>query len=176
MSKDPLLRLVDAWGALGELFGFSPSTARVSALLIATGETLSLGEIAERLQISRGNASMCLKELRTWGVARLVPTPGDRRDHYESEHDLWRMAVAIARERKRREFDPALDDALAVLEGLEAGADGAERARFAEIGEFLRTLDRFGRQIFENEAAALSLITLLKSGWGDQASRSSERA
>src|SRR5262245_38782926 len=114
-AGDALRAFVDAWGSLGDLFGFSPSTARVSALLLVSSQPLSLGEIAERLGISRGNASMCLKDLRTWGVVRLSAQSGDRRDFYEAEADLWRMFLTIARERKRREFEPSMRGALAAL-------------------------------------------------------------
>ena len=158
--KAALDRFVDAWGSLGALFGFSRSTARVSALLMASAEPLSLGQIAERLQISRGNASMCLKELRGWGVARRIPVPGKRQDYYVSDGDIWGMAIDIARGRKRREFDPAVRDALGALADLSAGP-GAERA--AQIEDFLQTLERFGVQILENDSAVTSLVGLLRS-------------
>ena len=38
MDRAALERFVAAWGSMGDLFGFSPSTARVSALLIATAK------------------------------------------------------------------------------------------------------------------------------------------
>lgn len=162
MEREAVYRFVEAWRSMADLFGFNPSTARVSALLMVTGETLSLGEIAELLQISRGNASMCLKELRAWGVVRQLQRPGDRRDFYTSEPDLWRLFVAIARERKRREFDPALADALAALEALRSSELETPTERLGEIEEFLTSLDRIGRQFLENQDAALALIRLLR--------------
>ena len=161
-----LERFIAAWGSMAALFGFNPSTARVSALLIAAAEPLSLNEIAERLEISRGNASMCLKELRGWGVARRVPRAGDRRDFYESDGDLWKMAISIARERKRREFDPVVGEALAALTDLGKGAEGAAAERVADVESFLQALERVGKQVLENEVAALSLISLLRSSFG----------
>ena len=67
-----LAQFIEAWSGMSSLFGFNVSTARVSALLIGAVEPLSLGAIAEQLGMSRGNASMCLKELRGWGVAQRV--------------------------------------------------------------------------------------------------------
>lgn len=165
-SAAALDRFVDSWSSMSALFGFSPSTARVSALLIAASEPVSLGEIAERLHISRGNASMCLKELRSWGVVRRVSQPGDRRDYYEREGDLFLQTVRIARERKRREFDPVVGSAIAALEELGGEASGPQAERFSEIEDYLRTVDRAGRQLLDNEPAALALIGLLKSGYG----------
>src|SRR4030095_2081601 len=145
-------RFVTAWSGLASLFGFNPSTARVSALLIGAAAPLSLSEIAERLGISRGNASMCLKELRTWGVVQKVAQPGDRQDWYESRGDLFRQTIAIARQRKRREFDPVADAALAALGDLSEGASPEQGTRI--------------REVLEDEKAALALVELLRRSFG----------
>jgi DNA-binding transcriptional regulator GbsR (MarR family) len=161
-----LAQFIEAWSGMSTLFGFNASTARVSALLVAAVEPLSLSEIAERLGISRGNASMCLKELRGWGVAQRVSLPGDRQDYYVSQGDLFRQTIAIARERKRREFDPAARRALGALEELADGATAEESARIEEIRRYIETVDRIGRDVLDNEAAALALIGLLQNGLG----------
>jgi DNA-binding transcriptional regulator GbsR (MarR family) len=156
-SSEAMDRFLDAWGAFGALFGFSRSTARVSALLMISTEPLSLSEIADRLQMSRGNASMCLKELRTWGVARRVTQPGERQDFYVADGEIWNMAVEIMRERKRRVFDPTLHEALLGLEGLKHDAH-APRAQ--EIEEFLRMLDRASSQVLAQQDALRSLLRM----------------
>jgi len=159
-------RFVAAWAGMASLFGFNPSTARVSALLIGAAAPLSLSEISERLGISRGNASMCLKELRSWGVIQKVSKPSDRQDWYASRGDLFRQTIAIARQRKRREFDPVVDGALAALADLVKGASPEEAQRIHEIEEYLTALDRVGREVLENEPAALALIDLLRRNFG----------
>ena len=151
---------------MASLFGFNPSTARVSALLIGAAVPLSLSEIAERLGISRGNASMCLKELRAWGVIQKVAKPSDRQDWYVSRGDLFRQSIAIARQRKRREFDPVVGGALAALADLAVGASAEEAERIHEIEEYLTTLDRVGREVLDDERAALALIELLRRSFG----------
>lgn len=163
-GKSPIAitRFIDAWGSMGSLLGFNPSTARVHALLIATREPLPLDEIAARLQISRGNVSMCLKELRSWGVIHRAPAPGDRRNHYTSESDIWKMALSIAGERKRRDFDPALRGVREALSQIEPGASGVAAERIGQMEDFLSTLDAFGRNILDNDAAAMSLLTLIR--------------
>jgi DNA-binding transcriptional regulator GbsR (MarR family) len=159
-------RFVAAWAGMASLFGFNPSTARVSALLIGSAAALSLAEIAERLGISRGNASMCLKELRAWGVVQRIAKPPDRQDWYVSRGDLFRQTIAIARQRKRREFDPVVGDAVAALADLGKGASPEEAQRIQEIEEYLTALDRVGREVLENEPAALALIELLRRSFG----------
>jgi DNA-binding transcriptional regulator GbsR (MarR family) len=162
---------LDAWTSMASLFSFSPSTARVCGLLITAGEPLSLSEIATHLGLSRGNVSMCLKELRGWGVVQRVPRAGERREFYESRGDLFEQTLAIARERKRREFDPVIGSALEALAALAANAPSGEREKVLSVAEYLTTLDRIGREVLDNQSAATALIALLKSGFGTAAGR-----
>ncbi len=154
---------------MASLFSFSPSTARVCALLITAGEPLSPSEISELLGISRGNVSMCLKELRAWGVVQRVPRPRDRREYYESRGDLFDQMVAIARERKRREFDPVVGSALEALDALASAAPPAEAEKLRSVADYLTTVDRIGREVLENQQAAMALIALIKSSYGTRA-------
>ncbi len=166
MNKRALDQFVDAWGSVGALMGFNPSTARVHALLIASDEPICLDDISERLQISRGNASMCLKELRNWGVAKRVAKASERRDFFTSEEDVWKMAFSIARERKRRDFDPALrgvHEAIAELKP-EDGSPAAERVR--AMATLLTTLDQASSHLLASDEAAKSLFALFGAALG----------
>ena len=159
-SKADIREFVEAWGAMGALLGFNTSTARVHALLIASDEALCLDEIAGELQISRGNASMCLKELRSWRVVHRTRRPGDRRDFFATESDIWKMAMAIAGERKRRDFDPALHGLRHVISAVRGKGSAAQRLR--EMGEFLAALDGIASRFLLDEEAARRLVTLLR--------------
>jgi len=156
---------------MASLFSFSPSTARVCGLLLTAGEPMSPAAIAERLGISRGNVSMCLKELRGWGVVQRVPRPGDRSEYYESRGDLFEQTIAIARERKRREFDPVVGSALRALGTLAAAAPAEEAAKLESVAEYLTTVDRIGREVLDNPPAARALVGLLKSSFGKRSDR-----
>ncbi len=157
-------RFIESWGAMGSVWGINASTARIHALLMMTTDPMSLDAIAKGLKISRGNASMCLKELRGWGVIRLIKEPGDRRDYYVSESDVQKMFFAIARERKRREFDPVVEVVEDTLRSLkeEAGGRKAEvQERLEQMEELLSTLKVVGDRFLGNEKLAKSLIPLL---------------
>jgi len=156
---------------MASLFSFSPSTARVCGLLITAGEPLCLTEISSQLGLSRGNVSMCLKELRGWGVVQRVPRAGERREFYESRGDLFEQTLAIARERKRREFDPVIGSALDALGTLAADARAPESEKIQSVAAYLRTLDRIGREVLDDPSAASALIALLKRGFGTSADR-----
>lgn len=192
MNREVVDRFVDSWGSMGMLWGVNRSIARIHALLIVSERPLSLDEIAERLQMSRGNTSMSLRELRTWKVIKRIKIPGDRRDYYESEPDIWKMFFLIFGERKRREFDPAL---AAVREALKAagreqedaanrsaeGADSGENTRtesaagtsevvrrLAQMVELLGTMERVMARFLANERTSRSMLRFL-TGWiGDE--------
>jgi DNA-binding transcriptional regulator GbsR (MarR family) len=99
---------VGQWGALGTQWGINRTMAQIHALLMISPESMCTDEVMEELEISRGNAHTNLKELVAWGLVRMVVIKGDRRDYYEAEKDVWQMFRIIARERKRREIEPAL--------------------------------------------------------------------
>ena len=165
MPADVSQRFVEAWGAMGALWGINRSVARIHALLMANEEPLSLDDIAEQLQMSKGNASMSLRELRTFGVVRQVEMPGDRRDFYVTEPDVWTMFFRILRERKRREFDPALEAIHRLLE--EPGADGAVRGRLEQMANLLMTVEGVVNRFLvdpQSSRAALALIAGLAPG------------
>jgi DNA-binding transcriptional regulator GbsR (MarR family) len=159
MTKADNREFVEAWGAMGALLGFNSSTARVHALLIASDEALCLDDIAGELQISRGNASMCLKELRSWGVVHRARRPGDRRNFFETESDVWKMALAIAGERKRRDFDPALRGLRHAISAVRGKGAAAQRLR--EMGEFLAVLDAIASRFLVDEETTRQFVTRL---------------
>lgn len=82
--------------------------AQIHALLMTAPEPLTTDEVMADLQISRGNAHTNLKELVAWGLLRVVVKKGERRDFFEAEKDVWQIFTIVARERKRREIEPAL--------------------------------------------------------------------
>jgi DNA-binding transcriptional regulator GbsR (MarR family) len=70
--------------------GLQRMNARVlAALLFAEQETITAGEIAERLTISAGSVSTALKALLAVGLVERVPAPGSRREHYRVPDDGW---------------------------------------------------------------------------------------
>jgi DNA-binding transcriptional regulator GbsR (MarR family) len=132
---------------------------------MATEAPLSLDEIAETLQISKGNASMALRDLRLLGVVKPVDVPGDRKDFYVTEPDVWTMFFRILKERKRREFDPAVE----AIRGLLARptASKAVRGRLEQMGELLSTAEQVAERFLadpESSRAALRFVAGLPFG------------
>src|SRR5437764_12287831 len=97
------------WGEMGATWGINRTMAEIHALLYITAQPLCTDDVMERLHISRGNASMSLRSLCDWGIIRRLHKRGERREFFESLHDVWEIFSIIAAERKRREMDPVLE-------------------------------------------------------------------
>jgi DNA-binding transcriptional regulator GbsR (MarR family) len=158
-STDTVHQFVEAWGSMGALWGINRSVARVHALLMASEGPVSLDEIAEKLHISKGNVSMSLRELRTFGVVRQVDVPGDRRDFYVTEPDVWTMFFRILKERKRREFDPALEAIHRLLE--QPGAKGEVLGRLQQMSELLTTVEGLVNRFLKDPASSRAALAFM---------------
>lgn len=129
---------IEGWGALGSAWGVSKTMAMTHALLLVSEDPLSSDEVMAELGISRGNASTTLRELVGWGLVRKVVRMGERREFFEAEKDVWTIFCIVARERKRREIEPALallESCLAQTKGLRQAK--AFHAKLSELAEFV---------------------------------------
>ena len=85
---------------------------------------------------------MNIRELINWGLVERVILPGERKEFFIAEKDIWKVVKQIVKERKKRELDPMLK-LLAQLEEVE----GDKREK--NIKTFVDTMSgikRLGRQ------------------------------
>lgn len=154
------------WGRMSSNWGINRTMAQIHALLFVSGGPLEVNEIMDRLHISRGNASMNLRELMEWGLVRRFRRPGDRKDTYVSETDPWAMFGRVVRERKRREIDPTADAIRECVAMIPPGdnSEGAQtlRARLEALLEIFAMIDAAYQQIFRAEQSVHDLRTLMK--------------
>lgn len=99
---------VEHWGLMARSWGINATMGELFALLYITGTDWTAEDLRKRLDISRGNVSMNLRELMAWGVVHRVHRTGQRREFYRAEADVWTLFRRILSERKRRELDPTL--------------------------------------------------------------------
>jgi DNA-binding transcriptional regulator GbsR (MarR family) len=154
------------WGRMSSSWGINRTMAQIHALLFVSGVPLEVNEIMDRLHISRGNASMNLRELMEWGLVRRFRRPGDRKDTYLSDTDPWQMFGRVIRERKRREIDPTADVIKECVSMLPTSdkSEGAQtlRARLEALLEIFDMIDTAYQQIFRSEQSLHDLRTLMK--------------
>ncbi len=97
------------WGEMAASWGISRTMAEIHALLFLSSKPLCADDLMEVLQISRGNASMNVRQLIAWGLVHRVHHRGDRREYFLAESDVWQMFEIISRERRRREIEPIVE-------------------------------------------------------------------
>ncbi len=153
------------WGRMSSSWGINRTMAQIHALLFVTGIPLEVNEIMERLQISRGNASMNLRELMDWGIVRRFRRPGDRKDTYLSETDPYQMFIRVVRERKRREIDPTTDAIRECLQRVPKGEPSPQaetmKVRLEALLEIFDVLDAAYRQVFGQDRSLVEMKELL---------------
>ena len=160
---------VDLWGQMANHWGINRTMSQIHALLMVSNEPLTAEQIMEELQISRGNASMNLRDLINWGIVRRTSLPGDRRDFFTTEADVWSMFQIILRERKKRELDPLISrldqclalagkkpDAKAPGNGESKIAHDAYVKRVTELQEFFGTFHRLLSVLLDNNPDGLA--------------------
>ena len=171
-AQDTFIR---RWGEMGATWGINRTQAEIHALLFITGRPQCTDDVMERLNISRGNASMSLRALCDWGIIRRFHRRGERREYFESLGDVWEMFSIIAAERKRREMDPVLEtirQCQELLSEKELGKAAARdedviltRRRLADMGEFMEVTNRIFQQFVANAKSGLNRVArvLLKA-------------
>ena len=130
---------VAQWGALGTQWGINRTMAQIHALLMTAPQAMTTDAVMEELEISRGNAHTNLKELVAWGLIRVVVKKGERREYFEAEKDVWQIFTIVARERKRREIEPAL----ALLARCAEESSGIETPEGKAFNSQIRALEDF---------------------------------
>jgi len=138
------------WGALGPAWGVSRTMSQIHALLMVSPEPQNTDEIMAALQVSRGNAHANIKELCAWGLLRKVTRPGDRKDYYEAEKDVWRVVQCITRARKRKELEPVLETLTTCLDktrGLKDAESKAFRKQLRELQRFTELGDKLMERV-----------------------------
>ncbi|HEX2846465.1 MAG TPA: MarR family transcriptional regulator [Chitinophagaceae bacterium] len=112
-------QFISNWGAFGTHWGINRTMAQIHALLLVSPDPLTQDDIMEELNISRGNVNMNIRELINWGLVERVLLPGERKEYFSAEKDIWKVVKQIVKERKKRELEPMLGllDKLEDVEG-----------------------------------------------------------
>lgn len=70
--------------------GMQRMTARTLAVFLFTDqESVTAGEVVDRLEASAGSVSSAIKSLLTVGLIERLAAPGSRREHYRLRDDAW---------------------------------------------------------------------------------------
>lgn len=159
---------------MGQTWGINRTMAEIHAFLYITGNLQSTDDVMERLNISRGNASMSLRALCNWGIIERQHKRGERREYFSTISDVWEMFSIIAAERKRREMDPVLATIKECQKMLDESSLGKSarrddiamtRERLAGMEEFMVVTNKIFAQFISNAKSGLTRVArvLLKA-------------
>lgn len=134
------------WGEMAATWGIGRTMAEIHALLFMASEPLCTDDVMDQLEVSRGSASMNLRELVNWGLIHRIHQRGDRKEYFLAETDVWQMFETISRERRRREVQPIIETIERCLDMIDQPAGRVSnqaksdaktyKKRFKDIREF----------------------------------------
>ncbi len=146
---------IEGAGHLASTVGLSRVIGQLYAMLFLSNEPLCLDDMAERLKISKGNASVNIRELEKLGVVRKIWVKGSRRDFYEAELDLEKLIKNGIVAAARRRMDMILETVIRT-ENLVKKVKGMneEEKRMAELYlkrlQSVKEVQRFAEEMLGN--------------------------
>ncbi len=125
-------KFIQAWGTLGSHWGINRTMAQIHALLLVSPTPMSAENIMADLKISRGNANMNIRALIDWGLVYKELVPGQRKEFFVAEKNMWEVVRKITIQRKKKELEPVLK-VLQEVTQVEEIQGNAETEEFSKV-------------------------------------------
>ena len=135
-------QFISSWGAFGTHWGINRTMAQIHALLLISPDPLTQDDIMEELDISRGNTNMNIRELINWRLVERVLLPGERKEYFSAEKDIWKVVKQIVKERKKRELEPMLQ----LLDKLEEVDGDKKDKNIKTFVDTVSSIKKLGKQ------------------------------
>jgi DNA-binding transcriptional regulator GbsR (MarR family) len=142
-------QFISNWGAYGTHWGINRTMAQIHALLLVSPDPITQDDMMEELNISRGNVNMNIRELINWGLVDRVIVPGERKEYFTAEKDIWKVVKMIVKERKKRELEPMLQ-LLDKLEAVEGDRRDKEVKAFVDTVSGIKKLGKQANNTLDN--------------------------
>jgi len=156
-SRELIRQFVEHWGMIARAWGINPTMGELFALLYITGSDWTAEELKDWLRVSRGNVSMNLRELLAWGVVRKLHRPGERRELFHAETEVWTLFRRILKERKRRELDPTLTVLDRIFQLSETDPEMNDlKARVESLRQFFGLIDGLASRLLSLDEAEMA--------------------
>jgi DNA-binding transcriptional regulator GbsR (MarR family) len=135
-------QFISSWGAFGTHWGINRTMAQIHALLLISPDPMTQDDIMEELDISRGNTNMNIRELINWRLVERVLLPGERKEYFSAENDIWKVVKQIVKERKKRELEPMLQ----LLDKLEEVDGDKKDKNIKTFVDTISSIKKLGKQ------------------------------
>jgi DNA-binding transcriptional regulator GbsR (MarR family) len=150
-------QFISSWGAFGTHWGINRTMAQIHALLLVSPDPITQDDMMEELNISRGNTNMNIRELINWGLVERVLLPGERKEYFVAEKDIWKVVKQIVKERKKRELEPMLQ----LLDRLEE-VEGDKREK--DVKTFVETISSI-KKLGKQADKTLDMLIKAEESW-----------
>ena len=157
--------LIQELGRLSSFGGFNKVMGQIYGLLFLNADPVSLGEIAEQLAISKGNASLNIRQMERWGLIHPISKKGDRRDYYQAETDFWKIFRGIISDRDKKEIDHILNTIKNTLDSISETGSAAEDPEYSLYRERLQSMLDFGNAATQMVQAFLAMDNFLANSF-----------
>jgi DNA-binding transcriptional regulator GbsR (MarR family) len=145
-------------GRLARFFGFGEVMGRLYGTLMLSSEPMSLDDLSNSLEISKGSVSMNMRDLERWGMAKEVWVRGERKKYFRAESDLWQVILNVLGSREQREVQLALEVLNESVDKLKT-AEGELSAEEKEMADYY--LERISDLQTFFQVAQLAISTVL---------------
>ena len=121
------------------MLGLPKSVGEIFGVLYGSPKPLTMFDIIDRINISKGSASQGLKMLRTLGAVREIKGSDDRRTYFEADVELKKIVGGFIRE----EIRPHLQSGKEKLQSLNNELEYIDDPALKEFYE--ERIERLGR-------------------------------
>ncbi len=121
-------RFVERGGQITQSIGIGRVIGQVFAHVYFSPTAQTLDDLTRELGISKGSASMAVRQLEQWGGLKEVSKRGERKDYFEANDDFGRIirrALLDLIGRRMKVTDSLLEDGEAYL--IENGKDSRDK-------------------------------------------------
>ncbi|MGD9486572.1 MAG: GbsR/MarR family transcriptional regulator [Calditrichaceae bacterium] len=107
MNNIPAIKqeFIQDYGEAYQTFGLPKLMGRIVGLLIFIGRPISLDDITDELNVSKGPVSQITRRLRDHNLIQRIWVPGDRKDYYQAAPDIFgnafRNQISLMKENLR---------------------------------------------------------------------------
>ena len=112
-------RFVESAGHFSQSLGAGRVLGQIFAHIYFSKEPQSLDDLTRMLGISKGSASMAVRQLEQWGALRRMWIKGDRKDYYIASDEFGRIVRNALIEmvgRKMETADGLLEEAQSIIQ------------------------------------------------------------
>ena len=138
--QDLRQQFIEAAGHVTQSFGFGRILGQIYAHIYFSPSPQTLDDLTANLGISKGSASMSVRQLEQWTALKKVWIKGDRKDYYETTDDFGRIIRKMVLEligEKMETADQLLGTAEQRLRGTKGNGDADYfKKRIAKLREF----------------------------------------